>query len=250
MGNLLFKNAHVDNSVGVIKLEDTKGNPKVILMNYACHPDVAWNNFEISADYVGYATKYTEEAFNNQVYCLFVQGGAGNQAPLFKDGGRTGPDDPRPSNYDLIDRMGKLLSIEAVKLAKEIYPNPYDVPNIKVKTDSLHFIGRHDKNLKYNVHFSVISINNRIAIATVPGEPFIKFQIDWKREMQPNHVIPFFFGYTWNNGRWPMYLPDIRSAAYGGFGADEGSWLIEVGAGEKIFNKLIENYYRMMGVFR
>lgn len=80
----------VDNSVGVIKLEDTKGNPKVILMNYACHPDVAWNNFEISADYVGYATKYTEEAFNNQVYCLFVQGGAGNQAPLFKDGGRTG----------------------------------------------------------------------------------------------------------------------------------------------------------------
>ena len=172
------------------------------------------------------------------------------QAPLFKDGGRTGPDDPRPSNYDLIDRMGKLLSIEAVKLAKEIYPNPYDVPNIKVKTDSLHFIGRHDKNLKYNVHFSVISINNRIAIATVPGEPFIKFQIDWKREMQPNHVVPFFFGYTWNNGRWPMYLPDIRSAAYGGFGADEGSWLIEVGAGEKIFNKLIENYYRMMGVFR
>lgn len=36
----------------------------------------------------------------------------------------------------------------------------------------------------------------------------------------------------------------------GGFGADEGSWLIEIGAGEKIFNKLIENYYRMMGVFR
>lgn len=240
----------VDNSVGVIKLEDTDGNPKVILMNYACHPDVAWNNFEISADYVGYATKYTEEAFNNKVCCLFVQGGAGNQAPLFKDGGRTGPDDPRPCNYDLIDRMGKLLSIEAVKLAKEIYPNPYDKADIKVKADSLNFIGRHDKALKYNVHFSVVSINNRIAIATVPGEPFIKFQIDWKREMQPNNVVPFFFGYTWNNGKWPMYLPDIRSAAYGGFGADDGGWLIEVGAAEKIFNKLLENYYRMMGVFR
>ena len=240
----------VDNSVGVIKLEDTKGNPKVILMNYACHPDVAWNNFEISADYVGYATKYTEEDFNNQVYCLFVQGGGGNQAPLFKDGGRTGPDDPRPSNYDLIDRMGKLLSIETVKLAREIYPNPYDVADIKVKTDSLHFTGRHDKSLKYNVYFSVISINDRIAIAAVPGEPFIKFQIDWKREMQSNNVIPFLFGYTWNNGKWPVYLPDIRSAAYGGFGADNGPGLIEVGAAEKIFNKLIENYYWMMGVFR
>lgn len=240
----------VDNSVGVIKLEDMAGNPKVILMNYACHPDVAWNNFEISADYVGYATKYTEEAFNNQVYCLFVQGGGGNQAPLFKDGGRKGPDDPRPSNYDLIDRMGKLLSIEAVKLAKEIYPNPYDKAAIMVKSDSLHFTGRHDKTLDYNVYFSVISINDRIVIATVPGEPFIKFQLDWKREMQPNNVTPFFFGYTWNNGQWPVYLPDLRSAAYGGFGADNGPGLIEVGAGEKIFNKLIENYYRMTGVFR
>lgn len=240
----------VDNTVGVIKLEDMSGNPKVILMNYACHPDVAWNNFEISADYVGYATKYTEEAFNNQVYCLFVQGGAGNQAPLFKDGGRTGPDDPRSSNYDLIDRMGKLLSIEAVKLAKEIYPNPNDMPQIKLKTDSLHFIGRYDKSLKYNVYFSVLSINDRIAIAAVPGEPFIKFQIDWKREMHPNHVIPFFFGYTWSDGQWPVYLPDMRSTAYGGFGASEGPGTIEIGAGDKIFIKLIENYYRMMGVFQ
>jgi len=239
----------VDPSVGVIKLEDMNGNPRVIVMNYACHPDVAWNNFEISADYVGYATKYTEEAFNNQVNCLFVQGGGGNQAPLFKDGGRTGPDDPRPSNYDLIDRMGKLLSIETVKLAKELYPNPYDTPDIKVKADSLHFTGRYDKTLDYNVHFSVISINNRYAIATVPGEPFIKFQIDWKRELQP-YTMPFFFGYTWNGGKWPIYLPDIRSAAYGGYGADNGPDLIEVGAGEKIMTKELENYYRMMGVFQ
>lgn len=240
----------VDNSVGVIKVEDMQGNPKVIMMNYACHPDVAWNNFEISADYVGYATKYVEEAFDNKVNCLFVQGGGGNQAPLFKDGGRTGPDDPRSCNYELIDRMGKLLSFEAVRLAKEIYPHPYDKADLRVRTDSLTFTGRYDKSLIYDVHFSVVSVNGRIAIATVPGEPFIKFQLDWKREMQPNDVIPFFFGYTWNDGKWPIYIPDIRSAAYGGYGADNGPDLIEVGAGEKIFIKLIENYYRLMGVYR
>ncbi|MDR1153198.1 MAG: hypothetical protein LBL04_00685 [Bacteroidales bacterium] len=239
----------VDPAVGVIRVEDMKGNPRVLIMNYACHPDVAWNNFEISGDYVGYAVKYTEEAFDRKVNCLFVQGGGGNQAPLFKDGGRKSPDDPRPSNYDLIDRMGKLLSIEAVKLAKELYPHPHDVADIRVKTDSLHFTGRYDKNLRYNVYFSVISINNRYVIATVPGEPFIKFQIDWKREIQP-YAMPFFFGYTWNGGKWPVYLPDIRSAAYGGYGADNGPGLIEVGAGEQIMIKLLENYYRMNGVFR
>ncbi|MDR3252275.1 MAG: hypothetical protein LBT35_01740 [Tannerella sp.] len=239
----------VDNAVGIIRLDDAQGNPKALIMNYACHPDVAWNNFEISADYVGYATKYTEEAFDNKLVCLFVQGGGGNQAPLFKDGGRQSPDDPRKSNYDLIERMGKLLSIEAVKLTNELYPHPRDVPQIKVVTDSLFFTGRYDKKLDYNVHFTVISINNRYAIATVPGEPFIKFQIDWKREIQP-YAVPFFFGYTWNGGKWPIYLPDIRSAAYGGYGADVGPDLIEVGAGEKIFNKLIESYYHLDKVFK
>ena len=239
----------VDPAVGVIRVDDMKGNPRVLIMNYACHPDVAWNNFEISADYVGYATRYTEEAFDRKVNCLFVQGGGGNQAPLFKDGGRESPDDPRPSNYDLIDRMGKLLSIEAVKLARELYPNPYDIAGIRVKTDSLHFTGRQDKNLRYNVYFSVISINDRYVIATVPGEPFIKFQIDWKREIQP-YATPFFFGYTWNGGKWPVYLPDIRSAAYGGYGADNGPGMIEVGAGEQIMVRLLENYYRVNDVFR
>ncbi|MDR1382000.1 MAG: hypothetical protein LBJ47_11065 [Tannerella sp.] len=240
----------VDNAVGIIKLEDVHGTPRVLIMNYACHPDVAWNNFEISADYVGYATKYTEESFDNSLTCLFVQGGGGNQAPLFKDGGRTGPDDPRPSNYDLIDRMGKLLSIEAVKLARELYPNPHDGASLKVYADSLVFTGRFDRELHYNVHFSVISINNRYVIATVPGEPFIKFQIDWKREFQPYGLVPFLFGYTWNGGKWPVYLPDVRSAAYGGYGADHGPDLIEIGAGEKIMLKQLENYYQMMGVFK
>lgn len=68
--------------------------------------------------------------------------------------------------------------------------------------------------------------------------------------MHPNNVTPFFFGYTWSNGEWPVYLPDMRSTAYGGFGASEGPGLIEIGTGDKIFIKLIENYYRMMGVFQ
>lgn len=80
------------------------------VLNFAARPDVVWNNFEVSADYVGYATRYTEEAYDGKVNCLFIQGGAGNQAPLYKDGGRQSPDDPCPADYALIDRMGKLLS--------------------------------------------------------------------------------------------------------------------------------------------
>ena len=235
----------VDPSVGVLKVEDTKGNPRALIMNFAAHSDVMWANFEVSADYVGYATRYTEEAYGGKLNCLFIQGGAGNQAPLFKDGGRTGPDDPRPANYNLADRMGKLLRIETVKLPDSLYPDIRDEGDIKVKADSLFFTGRFNKEIKDNIHFSTIVLNNRIAIATCAGEPFIKFQIDWKRQME-GVATPLFFGYTWNGGRWPNYLPDIRSACLGGFGADAGMPdIIEIGAPEKIFDKILENYYRL-----
>jgi hypothetical protein len=240
----------VDNSVGVIRIDDTNGNPRILIMNYACHPDVVWNNFEVSGDYVGYATRYTEEAFGNKIHCLFVNGAAGNQAPLFKDGGRQGKDDPRPANYDLIDRMGKLLSIETVKLAKELYPNPYDEANIKVKTDSLNFTGRYDQKQSRTPHFSVLALNNRYVISVVPGEFFIKFQLDWKHELSQYGLVPFFFGYATSGGSSPGYVADVRSAALGGYGADWGGGLIEIGAGERIMVKQLENYYRLTGLVR
>lgn len=235
----------IDPEVGVLRVDEkATGEPMAVIMNFACHPDVVWNNFELSADYVGYATKWVEDAFDGKVDCLFIQGGAGNQAPLFKDGGRQGPDDPRPAKYNLIERMGKLLGIEAARLAYDLYPNPHDVPDIKIMTDSLEFDGRQDKSLHYDLHFSNIVINGNIVIAAIPGEPFIQHQIAWKRDMAPEGR-PFLFGYTWSTGGWPNYLPDTRSAALGGFGAEFGPGMIEYGAGDKIYNRLIENHYRL-----
>ena len=43
---------------------------------------------------------------------------------------------------------------------------------------------------------------------------------------------------------WPGYLPDIRSAAYGGYGAD-ASTRIEIGAGETIMQHHLINLYRL-----
>ena len=238
----------VDPEVGIIKLEDMKGQPRAFIMNYACHTDAVWGNFELSADWVGVATRMVEEAFNKKANCLFVEGGAGNVAPLFKDPGRNGADDPRKTDYTLIERMGKLLSIEAVKLANSIRPEEGDKAEIKFISDSLKFTGRFDKAANFDVNFSTILINNRIAIATFPGEPFVKFQLDWKKDI--SMATPFFFGYTWHHGTWPTYVPDIRCAALGGYGADMGPTLIELGAGEAIMNKQLINFYKLNGLMR
>jgi hypothetical protein len=88
-------------------------------------------------------------------------------------------------------------------------------------------------------------------IATCPGEPFIQLQLDWKKKIEEASGNPFLFGYTWYRGTWPNYIADIKSAAQGGYGADQDSpTLIQVGAGESIMNKHFENYFRLNGLMR
>jgi neutral ceramidase len=241
----------VDPAVGVIKIEDMKGMVRAIIMNYACHSDVVWGNFAVSADYPGVACRIVEEAFGNKANCLFVEGAAGNIAPLFKTPGRTGPDDPFQTDYSMIERMGKLIAIETIKLAGTLKPDYGDIAEIKYMADSLKFTGRFDKSTGFDVHISTIIINHDIVIATCPGEPFIKFQLDWKQDIDKvENSHPFFFGYTWNGGKWPGYIADIRSAALGGYGADQDEKIIEVGAGESIMNRHLENYYKLNGLMR
>jgi hypothetical protein len=220
-------------------------------MNYACHADAVWGNFAISADYPGVACRLVEQAYGNKVNCLFIQGGAGNIAPLFKTPGRNGPDDPFQTDYSLIERMGKLLAIETYKLSESLSPKIKEEPEIKFMSDSLKFTGRFDKKIGFNVYISTILINKNIVIATFPGEPFIKFQLDWKQEIgKIEGARPFFFGYTWNGGEWPGYVADIRGAALGGYGADTDKEIIEVGAGESIMNRQLENFYILDGLMR
>ena len=235
----------VDPTVGIIRIDDSRNRPRAVIMNFACHPD-ALNavSYVISSDYVGSATRFVEEAFDYKVNCLFIQGGAGNQASLFK----TPHGGEKQENYfDAVARMGKLLGIEATILAKELFPNPNLKASIKLKTDSMDIPNRFDDDVA-KIYFSTILINDKYAIATCPGEPFIKFQLDWKREMGP-YVTPFFFGYTWNGGKWPTYLPDIRSAALGGYGADWGPTRAPC-YGEAIIAKHIYNYYDIIGLMR
>ena len=113
----------------------------------------------------------------------------------------------------------------------------------------MKFTGRFDKDKNFDVRICTLLINDEIAIATVPGEPFIQLQLDWKQKVGMAH--PFVFGYTWFEGTWPNYIPDIQSAARGGYGADQnGPTMIEVGSGEAIMNKHLENVFRLSGLMR
>ena len=69
----------------------------------------------------------------------------------------------------------------------------------------------------------------------------------WKEHADVPH--PLFYGYTFSSGgTWAGYIPDLRSAAYGGYGAD-ASTRIEVGAGEKIILRHLTFLYELLGMW-
>jgi neutral ceramidase len=238
----------VDDEVGVIRIEDMSGRPRAIVMNYACHADVVCQSYAISADFPGAAARKVEEAFPD-AYCLFVNGAAGNVGPLFTVPRRNGPNDPFKTDYAPMERMGELLAIETIKVAKSLYGRQGET-TIKYRDEALQFTGRFDKNRHFDVLLTTMTINDDIVIAANAGELFVELGIAWKKQMQAEVANPFYFGYTWSGGQWPGYVPSIKGAALGGYGADQGSGMIEVGAGEAIFNKHIESYFRLTGLMR
>jgi neutral ceramidase len=239
----------VDPEVGIIKVEDTEGQPRAVIMNYACHADVVCQNYAVSADYPGVACRKVEEAFGTNFLCLFVQGAAGNIESLIISSRRAGPDDPFQTDYNSIERVGRLLSYEAIKLTKTIKANPARETTLRSLNDSLKFVGRFNKDKTFDVNICTLLLNEDIAIAAVPGEPFVQLQLDWKQKVNMPH--PFVFGYTWYHGTWANYIPDIVSAARGGYGADQnGPTMIEVGSGEAIMNKHLENVLNLTGLMR
>jgi hypothetical protein len=219
----------VDPEVGVIRIDDHAGTPRIILMSYACHPVVNGINLEVSADYPGAATRTVEDHFGSGLICLFVQGACGNINPLF--------------------RRGALLAGEVIRAAGEIAPSPRGKPALGAADALMTFRGRFQPEASHTVGITTLLVNDAIAIASFPGEPFLKFQTDWKRQPDVRH--PFFFGYTYScGGEWPRYVADIRSAAYGGYGADSAEEALELGAGEAIMNRHLEHVYRLKGIVR
>jgi hypothetical protein len=174
---------------------------------------------------------------------MFVQGGAGDINPLFQ--GRSGRE---ADDFAVMEKMGQLLAAEVLRTNKTVKPVAPIVDPIKVRSEVMTFADRWDKEKTLDVGITTILLGREIAIATVPGEPLHKLQRMWKE--QADVPYPLFYGYTFSSGgTWAGYIPDLRSAAYGGYGAD-ASTRIEIGAGEKIMLRHLTLLYDLLGMWK
>jgi neutral ceramidase len=72
-----------DKTVAVVEFRAANGQPIAVYMDYAMHPVNGFLAGITSADFAGAASRYVEQAFDDKMVAVFVQGASGDQNPLY-----------------------------------------------------------------------------------------------------------------------------------------------------------------------
>jgi hypothetical protein len=72
-----------DKTVAVVEFLAPDGEPIAVYMDYAMHPVNGFLAGLTSADFAGAASRYVEQAFDDKMVAVFVQGASGDQNPLY-----------------------------------------------------------------------------------------------------------------------------------------------------------------------
>ena len=222
----------IDPTVGLLRVEDLEGRTRAFLVHYACHPVGTMDTAFVSRDFPGATVDYIEEQLGKDCMALFLQGASGDLDPY--DMRLTG-------NYqmDVLRQAGISLGKGALRLSESI-PSPANSPgSIKVQKMLLS-IPNKVGNISTDVGISTIVINNQLALVAIPGEPFIQHQLDL-REKSPL-AKSFVLGLSYSGEGSPnvIYLPTVKAAKEGGYGAQECSFL-DPGAGATIVDAAVKS---------
>ncbi len=231
----------VDRQVGVIRLTDEQQKVRAVIVNYACHPVVLGpKNLQISADYPGVMRKIVESDLGHECLCFFIQGGGGDINPLIMARGET-----RNKDFDDVQKMGELLTVEVKRALVFVKDTVGISASFATASRELQFRNRWKPEESLTLGVTTLLINNEIGIITMPGEPFHQFQVDFRNKSGLKHA--YLFGYCCDGPyAWPSYLPDLQSAARGGYGASDTTQA-EVGAGESLLNTGLAQLYSLQG---
>jgi hypothetical protein len=254
----------IDPTVSVLRLDTAEGQPLAILVNYACHPVIFGpDNLQYSADWPGVMIRTVERDFTGSQrvtpMCMFLQGGDGDINPFYA---------VTPLAEDAVkmrDWTGERVGREAARVAKAIQTEAASGGSLDFVEDLMPFHLRWNpekfhqavlaswgpkaaerfekrKQSVYQLPVATVLINNRIAWMTLPGEPFVNFQIDWRNRC-PVHDA-FFLGYA--NGSFG-YFPTLYAASLGGYGAANTATWIEPGAADQMVDHAVVKVYEMLG---
>lgn len=257
-GKMIWRNetrirtSPVDPTVMILRLDRNDGSPLAVLVNYGCHPVVLGpENLRYSADYPGEMMRAVESEMPNSS-CMFLQAACGDINPYYDK-------TPIAENaVALMKETGRVLAREVLRVARSIQTKAAPDAEIQISREVLQFKPRWnkakvlarlsgapltpymkrriDRMLKdtYPTPLTTVLFNRDFAFVGVPAEIFVDYQLELRERVSDFPVL--FGGYT--NGN-VAYVPTIKGAVDGGYGASEMGALIEIGAGDRLIDKAV-----------
>lgn len=248
----------VDQEATLIRIETIHGKPVAVLVHFACHPVVMGpSNLQYSADYVGEMARIVKEHWDGE--CVFLQGACGDINPYLD---KTRIEDGAVETMREVGRECAGSVLDALAAMQPTIPEESFVAfyekRIRVGT-RWDLSNPRNREFLSNVHgwmfelyaeglgpdlevpLSVVLLNRQIALVGMPGEIFVQFQLDLKRNSPAPYAL--LCGYT--NGYY-AYFPTVHAAATGGYGGIVSSF-VGVGAGERLAAEAAIEIGRMMG---
>jgi neutral ceramidase len=245
-----------DPMLAVIRFDDKAGKPIAVLVNFAAHPVMTDEKLlRYSADYPGFLKRKVEAELSTR--CVFMQGAAGDLSP----NPGAGPWEPKS--------FGETVADHVIALARSIKTETPSQPSISGMVDTFHFKTRVDLmdprvagvfersyfpeitrayvklyGEALAAELNTVLLNSEIALVGGSGEFFCNHANRLKARSYVKQTL--FFGYCNGHG---MYFPTIEAASEGGYGADPGVSLAELGAGERMMDKALLNIYLLQGKF-
>jgi neutral ceramidase len=251
--------APVDPTVSVLRVDRSDGTPLAILTNYACHAVIfGSDNLKFSADWPGVMNRYVERQFGPVTMSFFLQGAAGDINPFdatipLQDGA-----------VQALEATGDKIGSEVVRLARSIRSRPGDgsilwkeetIP-VQLRWDAAKYRAALLKSLgpdafqkfapsiqeQMNLPVTTLLLDHRFAFMTMPGEPFVDFQVTWRNRSPFVHT--FFLGYT--DGYYG-YIPTIQAASQGGYGAASTTTWVAPDTGDRLVSRALVMLYQITG---
>jgi hypothetical protein len=111
--------------------------------------------------------------------------------------------------------------------------------------DHADLFGSNSPPSRLALHVTTALINKEIALAGMPGEPFVDFQISLRDQCPARDCL--LLGYT--NGYFD-YFPTILAASQGGYGAGDSDTYVAVGSGERMLRQALVRIHEMLGELR
>jgi neutral ceramidase len=205
-------NGPIDDAVGILRIDKISGQPKAILVNYACHgTSLGGRNNKISPEWNGHMLNYIEENIPG-ITGLFIQGAAGDINPRFV-GGIDGYIDNLLKTKELGCEIGK----EVVRVYSDIQTTQQLSPQIKVVHQDITCprkyaaVVENFRNTTLDIPTTAIRID-QFTWVTFPGELF--HEIGQNVKIITHLRFPFIVGYC--NGSLG-YLPTQQAHSEGGY---------------------------------